>query len=480
MSLEQEYRRKQVSLEIGIAQEALAANDLATAERHYTRALAWDAGNAQARAGLIQLWLQQGQCAERTARPGDARRYYRQVLKLDTQNATARARLGMLQGTKPTARLWAMGLALALLLVGIMLGGLWVVGAVQIPASVCDATGGLCTPTPTLPPTPTIQPTYTPFPTHTPAALSPTHTPSPTPTPTLPYEEWLAGCKYDDYAATLTQVSPIEQERTLTSVRDVEDLKTTFILTNTGKCLLVEGILDVSEGQITPELPTRLNPGQVMTLDYTWPALAEGRYTTTLTLNHKNVFGAVSALESPEFVLVIDLSIVLDRDGDGIPNDRDACPDAPGPARFSGCPDTDGDGIEDREDCCPNTPGIAALRGCPDSDKDGFPENNDKACPNLPPVDCCPNRPGTVRGCPDTDKDGFPDSSGVCADLIADKCPEKPCAESNDGCPTCHTEYDRCPVEVCIEETDPVTGEVKKECRTEYQDCNPHEVCTCP
>lgn len=376
------------------------------------------------------------------------------------------------------------GAPLALLLLVITLGGLWSAGAVNIPAFACDVADGLCTPVPTLPPTPTIQPTYTPFPTPTPLPPTPTYTPSPTPTPTatpLPYAEWLAGCGAADYAIELTQVSPIEQEEILRTAGKVEDLQTTFILTNTGKCLLVEGIFNLSEGQITPALPTRLNPGQAMTLDYTWPALAEGRYTTTLALSHKNVFGTVSVLERPEFMLIIDLSIVIDRDGDGVPDDTDACPDTPGSPRFNGCPDTDSDGVEDREDCCPNTPGLPALRGCPNTDKDGFPDSNDKACPTLPLVDCCPNTPGTVRGCPDTDDDGFPDSRGVCTDLIVDECPEKSCAESSNGCLTCRTEYDHnCPVEVCEEKTDPITGKKIKECHTEYEDCNPHEVCTCP
>ncbi len=179
-------------------------------------------------------------------------------------------------------------------------------------------------------------------------------------------------------------------------------------------------------------------------------------------------------LESPEFVLIVDLSIVLDRDGDGIPDVSDNCPDTPGSPRFNGCPDSDGDGIEDREDCCPDTPGLATLRGCPDTDKDGFPDSNDEARPTLPQVDCCPNTPGTLRGCPDADGDGFPDNPGACSDLIADACPEQPCAESGNGCPTCRTEYEKC----TKTETYTEAGETKT--RTIEYDCNPHEVCTCP
>jgi len=64
----------------------------------------------------------------------------------------------------------------------------------------------------------------------------------------------------------------------------------------------------------------------------------------------------------------------LDRDGDAIPDDKDACPDIPGepsddPLR-NGCPpDRDGDGIYDKEDACPDAPGPAD----PDPKKSGCP-----------------------------------------------------------------------------------------------------------
>jgi OOP family OmpA-OmpF porin len=54
-----------------------------------------------------------------------------------------------------------------------------------------------------------------------------------------------------------------------------------------------------------------------------------------------------------------------DRDGDGVPDDRDMCPDTPGPAELDGCPDSDGDEIPDAEDKCPNEPGPALNDGCP-------------------------------------------------------------------------------------------------------------------
>ncbi len=70
-------------------------------------------------------------------------------------------------------------------------------------------------------------------------------------------------------------------------------------------------------------------------------------------------WGGVSASVAP-FV-----GPIQDRDGDGIPDDEDQCPDEPGPAELDGCPDDDGDGIPNREDKCPNQPGPAEHDGCP-------------------------------------------------------------------------------------------------------------------
>jgi outer membrane protein OmpA-like peptidoglycan-associated protein len=71
---------------------------------------------------------------------------------------------------------------------------------------------------------------------------------------------------------------------------------------------------------------------------------------------------------------------VSDRDGDGIPDDLDKCPDEP----------EDKDGFED-EDGCPD----------PDNDKDGIPDVSD----------ACPNEPETVNGF--QDEDGCPDSAEI-------------------------------------------------------------------
>jgi outer membrane protein OmpA-like peptidoglycan-associated protein len=84
-----------------------------------------------------------------------------------------------------------------------------------------------------------------------------------------------------------------------------------------------------------------------------------------------------------------------DRDGDGVPDDQDRCPDVPGPAAWGGCPappDRDGDGVPDDQDRCPDVPGPKEMEGCPDTDGDGIPDIDDK----------CPKEPGPAQndGCP--------------------------------------------------------------------------------
>jgi outer membrane protein OmpA-like peptidoglycan-associated protein len=121
----------------------------------------------------------------------------------------------------------------------------------------------------------------------------------------------------------------------------------------------------------------------------------------------------------------------LDRDGDGIPDSADRCPDQAedkdGFEDADGCPDPDNDqdGVLDADDRCINAPGLAALHGCPDSDGDGIADADDK-CPNEPE-----DKDGFEDGdgCPelDNDKDGVPD--------LADTCPLKPGPAENQGCP---------------------------------------------
>ena len=81
-----------------------------------------------------------------------------------------------------------------------------------------------------------------------------------------------------------------------------------------------------------------------------------------------------------------------DRDGDDVPDDKDACPDdagvkTPDPAT-NGCPappgDQDADGVKDEVDKCPTQWGEKDNQGCPkDRDKDGIGDYED-ACPDEP------------------------------------------------------------------------------------------------
>ena len=127
-----------------------------------------------------------------------------------------------------------------------------------------------------------------------------------------------------------------------------------------------------------------------------------------------------------------------DKDGDGIIDDKDACIDVPGvksdDPKKNGCPpDKDGDGITDDKDACPDVPGVAnedpKKNGCPpDKDGDGIPDDKD-ACPDVPGV---ASDDPKKNGCPaDTDGDGIPDAQDACPN---DPGPADPDPKKN-GCP---------------------------------------------
>ena len=117
-----------------------------------------------------------------------------------------------------------------------------------------------------------------------------------------------------------------------------------------------------------------------------------------------------------------------DRDGDGLLDDVDNCPDQPEDFdKFEdddGCPDNDNDndGLNDPVDECPNDAedidGFEDDDGCPENDNDGDGLNDD--------VDQCPDKA--------EDKDGFEDDDG---------CPD--CDNDGDGVPECPKKIDQCP-----------------------------------
>ncbi len=58
-------------------------------------------------------------------------------------------------------------------------------------------------------------------------------------------------------------------------------------------------------------------------------------------------------------------AVIVDTDGDGVPDNMDECPTVKGLAAFKGCPDTDGDGVPDKDDKCPDKIGSVENNGCP-------------------------------------------------------------------------------------------------------------------
>ncbi|HLX92741.1 MAG TPA: OmpA family protein [Puia sp.] len=129
--------------------------------------------------------------------------------------------------------------------------------------------------------------------------------------------------------------------------------------------------------------------------------------------------------EHPSKPMLPEKVVVKDSDNDGIPDDKDLCPNVPGVAKYNGCPvpDTDHDGIDDDHDSCKTVPGVARYNGCPvpDTDGDGIDDEHDS----------CKTVPGVARyhGCPipDRDHDGVNDEE--------DKCPDVPGVPENNGCP---------------------------------------------
>jgi outer membrane protein OmpA-like peptidoglycan-associated protein len=161
--------------------------------------------------------------------------------------------------------------------------------------------------------------------------------------------------------------------------------------------------------------------------------------------------GMTSGYGSPNYRLIAMFGWTMpgeqkasDRDGDGIVDPDDQCPDQPedkqAPDPVDGCPlvvngDKDGDGIADDKDKCVDQPedldGFEDDDGCPDPDNDGD--------GILDAADKCPSDA--------EDKDGFKDDDG-CPDFdndedgvldVNDKCPseaeDKDGFQDDDGCP---------------------------------------------
>ena len=148
--------------------------------------------------------------------------------------------------------------------------------------------------------------------------------------------------------------------------------------------------------------------------------IGSGSILTVLTSDNSKGADVYAGLKIPIYQ-----SRPKDKDGDGVLDKVDGCPEIPGPIENNGCPwpDTDGDQVLDKDDNCPEEAGPVENKGCPweDTDKDGV----------LDKEDHCPEEAGILenQGCPwpDTDGDGVLDKD--------DKCPEIVGTVVNNGCP---------------------------------------------
>ncbi|HWU85890.1 MAG TPA: OmpA family protein [Kofleriaceae bacterium] len=158
--------------------------------------------------------------------------------------------------------------------------------------------------------------------------------------------------------------------------------------------------------------------------------------------------------EARAFIGIVFEPNLGDRDGDGIKDDVDKCPDEPEDFdRFQdedGCPDPDNDrdGIPDRDDRCPDIPedrdGFQDEDGCPegnpnDRDSDGILDHLDRCPDDAEDFDQFEDD----DGCPelDNDKDGIPDVDDLCPNVPEDK----DGFEDEDGCPDLDNDKDRIP-----------------------------------
>ncbi len=180
--------------------------------------------------------------------------------------------------------------------------------------------------------------------------------------------------------------------------------------------------------------------------DFAFHALDEGNYydaKRTAAIAEKNAKLAIE--KSPRDKCTDKEPVKLppkpgDRDGDGLTDDIDKCPDeAEDFDKFEdedGCPepDNDADGILDRTDKCPMEPEDKDKF----EDEDGCPELDNDADGLADKVDQCPNEAEDKDGfedddgCPDVDndKDSFADKD--------DKCPNE-FGVAPDGCPKKYT-----------------------------------------
>lgn len=127
-----------------------------------------------------------------------------------------------------------------------------------------------------------------------------------------------------------------------------------------------------------------------------------------------------------------------DRDGDGILDNEDQCPDDPEDfdsiEDADGCPedqDTDGDGLVDSRDGCILEPEDRDSY----QDDDGCPEPDNDLDRIVDLEDRCVNDPEDPDGFEDTDGCPEPDNDTDTVADVTDQCPNEMGPPDNDGCP---------------------------------------------
>ena len=272
------------------------------------------------------------------------------------------------------------------------------------------------------------------------------------------------------YAATIGQVPPegstIGQELQLGLAVQYTDIEKRWAI---GPELLVSTVTDD---------PGRLNKSTFFNRDFTSMEILASGHVHIAKEVMLSLGAGIGVLRDPGTPDVRALARLVwapvrctDRDGDGICDDRDACPDVKGDKnpdpKWNGCPvDRDHDEILDADDVCPDVHKgeypDPSRKGCPaDRDGDGVLDQDDRCidvpqgkvpdparagCPLdtdgdtfIDEIDQCPTqKPGLMPdpdrvGCPapDRDDDKIPDK--------VDACPDKPGAPDPDpkknGCP---------------------------------------------
>ncbi len=177
-----------------------------------------------------------------------------------------------------------------------------------------------------------------------------------------------------------------------------------------------------ADGQLIGDMPAMSTSAQAV---WFWVSRTPGDHTLTAWAYTRpggsaNTSIRVQALQAP------------DRDGDGVPDEQDACPDEAGLIPAQGCPtasatDRDGDGIADSQDRCPDQFGLGEHQGCPqpaDGDGDGLPNNVDASPDQAGPLE---SQGSPDPGAGDQDGDSVPDDQ--------DQCDDQPGAGGSLGCP---------------------------------------------